>query len=231
MKHHVMMMVGLSALCLVALACQSTGGPPASQSGKDAFDLSNLDVVAFMGVSPGSGADELAVPMVEPMLERQLEGIRPPFVLLSGAETETRARTEGVYNDFKAVSDYWRDRQKVDKMKLQSFCQALGIQGILVASVRDWMQVEAQPNADEPAYTKIGMRMEIYAADTGRRVWRTRTTRTVEATQFQDDESAASRTNPMSTGFVGGLRTGADAPPLEQVAQMVVEELAATLDQ
>jgi hypothetical protein len=231
-----------SALALVAVAalvglvglvvpgCQSAGSPqPSAQPGRTSFDLASLKVVAFMGVAPGGSHDKQAVPLFEPMLERQLAGITPPFVLMSLQDTETRARSQGLAQEFRDIGNYWRDQQKVDKMKLQRLCDALGIQGILVGGLREWMQVEATPNSDEPSYTKISAVLSVYDAASGRRVWRTRSSRTVEAALLQGDEDATARDNPLGTGFVGGMRTGSDAPPVEDVAALVVGDLVDAL--
>ncbi len=220
----------LVALALAACGCQSSGGPrPGAAPAETEFDLASLKVVAFIGVAPGGTSDKQAIPVFEPLLERRLAGAAPPFILLSIQDGEARARSQGVLEEFRAVSSYWRDQQKVDKLQLQRLCGALGIQGVLVGGLREWMQVEATPNSDEPSYTKISAQLAIYEAASGRRAWRTRASRTVEATQFQGNEDATARENPMGTGFVGGLRTGSDAPRVEDVSALVVEDLVQAL--
>lgn len=217
-------------LALVASGCQSAGGPqPKAGLVQAEFDLASLKVVAFMGVAPGGTSDKQAIPVFEPLLEQGLAGAATPFILLPFRDGEARARSQGVLEDFRDISSYWRDQQKVDKLKLQRFCSALGIQGIAVAGLREWMQVEARPNADEPSYTKISAQLAVYDAASGRRVWRTRSSRTVEAAQFQGNEDATARENPMGTGFVGGLRTGSDAPRVEDVSALVVADLVQDL--
>jgi hypothetical protein len=225
----------LVPLALVVSGCQSAGSPQPSAAPSSAapssasFDLATLKIVAFMGVAPGGSGDKLAIPVFEPLLERGLQGATLPYMLLSFQDTEARASGQGAAQEFRDISNYWRDQQKVDKLKLQRFCDAMGIQGILVANLREWMQVEAPANSDEPSYTEVSAQLSIYDGATGRQVWRTRSTRTVEAEQFQGNEVATSRDDPMGSGYVGGMRTGSDAPDMVTVSTTVVEDLVEAL--
>lgn len=221
----------LLTLVLAISGCQSAGGPQpaAAAAAREEFDLSTLKLVGFMGVAPGGTVDKLAVPVFEPLLERQLAASTLPFALISLQDVEAKARRQDLLEDFRAIEGFWRDQQKVDKLMLQRFCGALGMQGIIVGSLREWMQVEAAPNSDEASYTKISALLSVYEAESGRRVWRARASETVEAVQFQGDEDAVAREDPMGTGFVGGMRTGSDAPAVEDVAAKVVGELTRAL--
>ncbi len=224
-------MIFLLPLALALSGCQSAGGPqPAAATATPSeFDLSTLKLVGFMGVAQGGTVDKLAIPIFEPLLERQLAASALPFTLVPLQDLEAQARRHGVLEDFRAIGSFWRDQQKVDKMMLQRFCGTLGMQGILVGSLREWMQVEAAPNADEASYTKISAGLAVYEAQSGRRVWRTRSTKTVEAVQLQGDEDAIEREDPAGARFVGGMRTGSDAPAVEDVAAKVAEALAQAL--
>lgn len=232
-----------AAALLIAAGCQSgSGGGAAKITAESGFQLKSLEVVAFLGLAKGI-SDEQSVPIMEPIVEDHLMAISPPFILLPIREVEARAAREGARELYKEVTDFWRDRGKVDKRRLEELCAALGVQAIMVGLIEDWTQVEAVPEADQQAYTRVAASLSIYPAETGRRAWRARCTETVEAEGYGasmvssgDQESGRGRSGGSKSAgrgvdlrFDDTRRSGWDPPRFEDVVPKVAKALAVAL--
>ncbi len=238
-----------SLLCLLTCAlaltgCQTAGtggaggGSAARIFADPGFQLENLEAVAFLGMGQ-SVPDELATRIMEPLVEDHLLAITPPFMIMPAGEAHRRASAEGCGDAYRSLVDFWKDAKKIDKFKLEEFCAAVGVQGVLVGTISEWSQTRAMPDADEPAATRIAARLCLYTADTGRRVWQARHEQVFEAQQLDGTEEAA-RHGEVFEGISSGARrrgtgtgplrqTGADAPRFEEVAPEVAHTLAIAL--
>jgi len=224
----------LTLLMLCAMACQPRPEGPLIQVLRSSdFHPDSLDAVAFLAFSGGMAGDA-AVQVVEPILEDQLLGQGYPFVVLPRRELSRRAQAEDVGPLLGKVRDFWRGSQKVDKFKLAELCAAVGIQGVLVGQVDDWIQVKASEGTGESSVTRVAASLAYYSAANGRRAWKARAAETVASESLEQDitdarELTSRGRERLRAKTVQSAARKLPAPDFDVVARSVAAALAAAL--
>ena len=229
--------IGVLFLLAALIGCQTGPAPSATRSSSHAkAKLSELGLssVAYLGLSKSAVADETALRIMQPVVESHLLANPPYFVLLPPAEIEMHVKREGaeaLYND---VLSHWRDNKKVDPLKVRDFCDALGVDAILVGTIDEWMQVRATLDMNEPAYTKVAASLRLYLPGQGRPSWRKKESHAIETLAFEQEQDSQ-EAYPGSSGAsrsrdLGRLRSVAGDPPrFEDVVPEVAAALAKAL--
>ena len=218
------------ALIVTLVGCQSAppGGSSASSSkpkSSYAVDWDSLKVVGYLTLG-SSAADRVALEMMEPRLENEFLKLDLPFVLMRPSEVAAAASRHDLGTVHGEMVDYWRDSKKVNKLKLQAICEALGLDAVLVANIDEWAQVQAVPGSTEPSFTRIAVTTEIWQPETGRRGWRERTSERWEAEQLRTGDADTQREQH---GIAPSERVGSEPPRYEEVADKLALRAAEAL--
>ncbi len=219
----------LTALTLMA-GCQSaphsgSATSPATSRSRYAIEFDSLRVVGYLGLASSAG-DNLALEIMTPRLEKALAGGEYPFVLMRPEQVAATAGRFGLTSLYQDILDYWNDSKRMHTLKVQELCETLGFDALLGANVEEWSQVEPTPGSATPAATRISLMLEIYSAETGRRGWRERVSRTIEAEQAA---STTMNTGRQDHGIARVTTAGAEPPRFEEVADEVAAKAAETL--
>jgi hypothetical protein len=183
----------LGGVVMLGLACRPTSHDPiVSITQAPGFQIDSLKSVAYLGMG-SSVADPRAVAMMEPAVQRQLLTAALPFLLVRLEEVERRVTVTGAEEDYRAVRDYWRDAKKLDKFRAEQLCQKLGVDGLLVGTVVDWLQTDAAAGAQQIASNKVIARLCLYPAGTGRPAWQVQVSHVIESTERELRPSDASQ--------------------------------------
>lgn len=230
---------GWLLLTIILVGCQ-TGPAPSAQHGsrraKAKLHELELSSVAYLGLSKSAVADETALRLMEPVVEAQLLSKPPTFVLLPPTEIEARVARTGCQETYRAVLSLWRDDKKVDQLKMRDFCEAVGVDAILVGTIDEWMQSRASGSMNEPAYTKVAATLRLYLAGEGRYAWRKKESHTIEFLAIDQEsveqEAYAGGSSASGSRDLGRVRSSAGDPPrYEDVIPIVAEALARALSE
>ncbi len=218
------LILALMAGCQSAPSSGSATSPATSRS-RYAIEFDSLRVVGYLGLASSAG-DNVALEIMTPRLEHALAGGEYPFILMRPEQVAATAGRFGLTSLYRDVLDYWNDSKRVHTLKVQELCEALGFDALLGANIEEWSQVEPTPGSAAPAATRISLMLEIYAAETGRRGWRERVSRTIEAEQAA---STTMNTGRQDHGIARVTTAGAKPPRFEEVADEVAAKAADTL--
>ena len=220
---------GLGLVMLLA-GCQSApmdGAPAAASKSRSRYvmDFSTLKVVGYLGLA-SSAADIHALEILAPRLEQAVATQELPYIIMRPDQVAATAARFDVGGLHKEVLDHWRDNKRLTKLDLQELCETLGFDALLVANIEEWSQTEPTVGSTDASATRISVVMEMYSAETGRRGWRERCSKTLEAEQ---PLSEAANTGRQAHGIARLSGAGTEPPRFEEVADMVVEVVAAKL--
>ncbi len=237
MLRRICLPVLMATLALLS-GCQSASvggkapGPPAGVSSSAskpraslAVDFSHMKVIGYLGLA-SSAADITAIEILGPRLEQELIGQEYPFMLMRDEQVAAAAGRFGLAGLHQEMVDYWRDRKRVNKLKLQELCAALGIDALLVANIEEWAQIEPTVGSTQAAATRISVILEIYAAESGRRGWRERVSTTIEA---ELPASSTANTGRQDHGIARVTTAGVEPPRFEEVGDILAARAAETL--
>jgi len=197
---------------------------------KEAFDIKTIGTVAFLGMAKSIQENDV-IEMLQPVVEDHLMAHQNPFVLLDSHEVASRANRFGVTPVYMDVVDFWQDKKKVDKHKLQELCEKISADAILVGNIEEWLQSRADAGTDQASYTQISARFSIYLAQTGRKVWDHKVTEILEA-ELTDTGLTGQTDLSGGSGVAGrGLKAhrNTDPPKYDDVIIRVAEELAKSI--
>ncbi len=198
-----------------------------SAAKEEAYELKNLGTVAFLGLSK-SVQEKDVIKLLEPVIEDHLMASSCPFILIDSHEVTTRTGRFGVSTLYNDIVDFWQDKKKVDKFKLQEFCEKISTDAILVGNIEEWQQSRAIAGSDEPSFTQISARFSIYLAETGRKIWEHKISEILEAEVI--DAGGTTQTDLSGGGGVAGrglkAHRNTDPPKYDDVIIRVAEELA-----
>jgi len=183
-------LIGVLAL---GLACRPMSHDPVvSITRTPDFQMDSLKSVAYLGMG-SSVADPRATAMMEPAVQRQLLTATLSFILVRLEEVERRVTVNGAGEEYRAVRDYWRDSKKLDKFRAEELCRKLGVDGLLLGTVVDWLQTDAADGAQQIASNKVIARLCLYPAGAGRPAWQAQVSHVIESTEHEQRPSDASQ--------------------------------------
>jgi len=230
----------MQRLCLVVLACLLIGGagcrtrteePLTEVIRSPDYRPDSVGTVAYLGFAGGTSG-EAARTMMEDLVEQRLLASQEVFVVLPRDEISRRARAEGVEELLGEVRDFWRGSRKIDKLKTGELCAALGTRAVVVGVVEDWIETGSARGSSESPYSRVAATLEIYSAETGRRLWKARSSQTLEARALEgslqeEHEGTVRGRERMRSNTVQATQQEQQAPAIEGVAGQV----AGALDQ
>jgi hypothetical protein len=230
-------LIPMTCLLAVSGACRQRTLDPVTQIiASPDFDPDSLGAVAYVGFSRGI-ADAEDRELFEGLVEGQVMAGEQAFAVLPRDEVRRRAQLEQAGDLLQEVRDFWRDSQKVDKFKTAELCAALGTSGILVGLIEEWTEFDTAQGSDQAPYARVIASLEIYSAATGRRIWKARTSHTVEGKTIprdaEDSRSAAltehERELKRRSETIRSSQRDQQAPAIEGVASAVAASLSQAL--
>lgn len=191
--HRLGWLIALAGFATLGGACRPTSHDPiVSVTQTPGFQIDSLTSVAYLGMG-SSVADPRAVAMMEPAVQRQLLTATLPFLLVRLEEVERRVTVNAAGEEYRAVRDYWRDSKKLDKFRAEQLCQKLGVDGLLLGTVVDWLQTDAGEGAQQIASNKVIARLCLYPAGAGRPAWQAQVSHIIESAEQEQRPSDASQ--------------------------------------
>jgi hypothetical protein len=227
-------LIVLSIGSSVGIGCRSaTQGPIVTVTQVPDFRADSLKSVAYLGMG-SSVADPRAAAMMEPAVQRELVNARLPFILVRLDEVERRVNITDTGETYRAVRDYWRDAKKLDKFRAAELCAKLGVDGLLLGTVVDWMQTEVAPGTQQISTTKVIARLCLYPAGAGRPAWQVQVSHVMESSEREQvsgdpyTQTARQRELQRSPG-VQARERGPAAPGFDEVVEVVAQALVEAL--
>jgi hypothetical protein len=228
-------LIVLAGVVTLGLACRPTSHDPiVSVTQTPGFQIDSLGLVAFLGMG-SSVVDPLAVAMMEPAVQSRLLAAPLPFLLVRLEEVERRVTVTGAGEEYRAVRDYWRDSKKLDKFRAEELCRKLGVDGLLLGTVVDWLQTDAVDGAQQIASNKVIARLCLYPAGAGRPAWQVQVSHVIESTEHEQRPTDASqqsiRQHELERAPGSQVRDHGPAAPgfgavVDAVSEALVEALA-----
>lgn len=224
--------VALAAILgsLLPLGCKTSasGVRPATSYTAPEWSGLNIRTLAFLGV--GSSVGDPAVRReAQVLIEEQLKGGQERFVVLGFQEAQRRAESAGAKEAFDKVVRVWRDDRLADPFLVKEVSQAVGVDGLLVASLLQWEQDRVDWASEGTSSTTVAIGLSVLSAASGTVVWEAEKTHRKETLKYAygqsgtgiyTDPSGASRAERPSS-------LTPDPPRREDVAREAMQALMA----
>jgi hypothetical protein len=160
-------------LAFSSQGCQQAttrAGGPAQVFLDPTFAERKIESLAYIGIYSGVMDDQAKI-IMNSYLSPVLGSGQSRFFINDENHAARLARQAGKADVFKRVSEVWMDHHKVDPKQAQELCDALNVDGLLLAGLTSWERVKADWKSEQASFTRIGMSLSIIDADDGRRVW------------------------------------------------------------
>lgn len=222
--------VALLTTILMSGGCKTSasGVRPAEAYTAPEWGEQNIQSLAFLGVGSSVG-DPAARREAQYVVEEQLKGGQDRFLLLGFQEAQRRAESAGARDLFDKVVRVWRDNRLADRLLVQELGKAIGVDGLIFASLLDWEQHRVDWASEGTSSTQVTLGLTIFSAKTGEEVWQAEKVHRKETLQYTygqsgtgvytDDSGASRAERPTSLT--------PDPPRPEIVAQEAMQALIA----
>ena len=227
-------LAALVCLLIGAGACRTRTEEPLTQVIRSpGLDPDTLGAVAYLGFAAGTSG-ETARTTMEDIVERRLLATPTAFVIMRRDEIARRANADNAGPLLAEVRDFWRGSGKFDKFKLADLCAALGVRAVLVGMIEDWVEAGSAKGSSDVPYSKVAATLELYSADTGRRLWKARSSQSAQTQALEGSLEAEHATTVqgrerMRSQTVQATQRGQEAPAIEGVAEQVAAALEKAL--
>jgi len=163
--------IGCTLLALGAGCNKKTAGSRAAQVYiAPSWNSNAVTTLAYCGLGSNLG-NETARADAERLVETELRGGQDRFVVLTMKNAESRAAEKGKSDLLERVRQVWRDDRLIDKFLAKDLCAALGVEGLIVADVSDWIEQRIDVSQEGTSWTRVEMGVYIYSAESGDLVW------------------------------------------------------------
>ncbi len=192
---HIHLITGFALLALLGASFLISGCKPAATGARPAEsftvpDWDDLGVrsLAFVGLG-GVVADAVARSSAEQVVDEELRSSQEKYVVLNPREARSRAADRDAGAVFDRILQVWRDSRTADQFLVQELCQAVGVDGILLADLLDWREETVDPNVEGASITRVEIRLAMFSGVTGQLAWEARSSHSRESVAYTPSQA------------------------------------------